>query len=181
MIKINLLPVKKKKAKPIPGFVILAIVVTVVVAAVLIYTVFYFNSKIESKKAEIAKNEKIIQELKEKIKEVEAYEKRNALFQQRKKIIEDLSRNKTVPVKIIDEVSNVLPTGVWLNGLTVKGKSVALNCTGFSNTDVVNYVTNLKNSKMFTDVYLKQSVQSKARKGAAVTLYNFTVTFKVKA
>jgi type IV pilus assembly protein PilN len=178
MIKVNLLPVKKKKKrKPVPAFLISTILITIVVIVVLAYVIYYFNSQIETREAQVRKNEKIIKELQEKIKAVEDYERRNALFRERKKIIEQLGKNKTVPVKVVDEISSRLPIGVWLRSMNLSAKTLNMTCTGFTNTDVVQFVNSLKKSEMLTDVFLQESVQTKT---GGYTLYNFKVTMKVK-
>ena len=178
MIKVNLLPVKKrKKHKPIPAFAISMIFITLAVGAILAYLVFFFSGRVSERQARVKSNESKIAELKQKIKDVEDYEKRNAVFQQRKEIIEKLGKNKSLPVKILDEVSALLPPGVWLSSMDVTGEIINLNCTAFTNTDVVNYVDKLKNSQLFTDVYLQESVQAQA---GGFSLYNFKLTFKVK-
>jgi type IV pilus assembly protein PilN len=178
MIKVNLFPIKKKKKqKPLPVFVISMLFVTIATAAVLAYLVLFFNGRVAEKKATVQKNEIKIAELKQKLKEVEDYEKRNAMFQQRKEIIETLGKNKTIPVKILNEISVLLPVGVWLTAADVKGGNVNLNCTAYSNDDVVNYVNNLKNSKLFTDIYLQESIQAQV---TGYALYNFKLTLKVK-
>lgn len=178
MIKVNLLPVKKKrKQKPLPAFAISMILITLVVGAILAWLVFFFSGRVSEKQALVQSNETKIAELKRKIKDVEDYEKRNADFQKRKEIIEQLGKNKSLPVKILDEISALLPPGVWLTSLDVTGGNINLSCTAFTNTDVVNYVDKLKNSKLFTDVYLQESVQAQA---AGFSLYNFKLIFKVK-
>jgi type IV pilus assembly protein PilN len=179
MIKVNLLPVKKrKKAKPLPAFLVSTILITAITGAVLIYVIYIFNSTVSARRIQVAANEKKIAELKAKIKSVEDYEKRNADYKQRKEIIEQLSKNKTLPVKIVDEISALLPAGVWLNVMSINGHDISLSCTGFTNTDVVNYVNNLKSAKMFTDVYLQESVQGNI---SGFSVYGFRLTFKVKA
>lgn len=178
MIKVNLLPVKKKKkAKPIPAFLISTIVITAVVGLIMLYLVYFFSSRVSAREAQVNNNEKKIQELKEKIKAVEDYEKRNAAFKQKKEIIEQLSKNRAVPVKILDGASALLPAGVWINGMDFKGSDINLSCTGFTNTDVVNYINNLKTSNLFAEVYLLESVQDQI---AGVSVYKFKVSFKVK-
>ena len=179
MIKVNLLSaIKRKKQRPLPTFMISMVLVTLVAGAVLAYLVFFFSGRVSERQAKVRDNEAKITELKQKIKDVEDFEKRNADFQKRKEIIEQLGKNKTLPVKILDEINKLLPPGVWLVSMDVAGNNVNLSCTAFTNTDVVNYVDNLKNSKLFTDIYLQESVQAQA---AGFSLYNFRLTFKVKA
>jgi type IV pilus assembly protein PilN len=178
MIKVNLLPVKKrKKAKPLPTFLIVTVGVAVLTIAVVAYLNYFFGSRVEERKATVAKNEKILAELAKKIKAVEEYEKLNADYKKRKEIIEQLGKNTATPVKVLDELSTVLPVGVWLNSMHLSGDSVNLRCSAFSNTDVVNFVNSLKGSKILTDVYLQESVQ--AQQGG-FTIYNFGITCKVK-
>ena len=179
MIKVNLLPVKKrKKQKPLPTFMISMLLVTLIAGAILAYLVFFFSGRVSERQATVRDNEAKIAELKQKIKDVEDFEKRNADFQKRKEIIEQLGKNKTLPVKILDEINKLLPPGVWLVSMDVAGDNVNLSCTAFTNTDVVNYVDNLKLSKLFADIYLQESVQAQV---SGYSLYNFRLTFKVKA
>ena len=178
MIKVNLLPVKKKRrSKPIPGYLVSTIVLFIVTAVVLVYFVHSLNAQLTSKKHMIAENDKKIEQLKEKIKTVADYEKRNEDYRKKRDLVEKLSRNRTMPVKLLDEISSLLPKGVWLRSMHLNGDNVSLSATGFTNTDVVNYVNNCKNSKMFTDVYLKESVQTSV---SGFSAYNFSLTFKVK-
>lgn len=178
MIKVNLIPLKrKKKSKPVPSFVIAMLIVTLVAGIVMAYFYFFFNSRLAAKKAQFSANEKKIANLKEKIKAVENFEQLNKTFQQRSNIIEQLSKNKSIPVKLLDEISNLLPSGVWLTGMTVSGGSINIDGFGFSNNDIVSYVDNVKNSKMFTEVYLQESKSTAIEK---IELYTFKLTFKIK-
>jgi len=179
MIRVNLLAVKrKKKAKPLPSFVISAVLITVVVGCVLAYLAFYFNSKLRSTKARFDANKAKIAELKEKIKEVENFEKLNKTIDDKNKIIEQLRRNQNIPVMMLDEISKNLPKGVWLSNMTVSGSGGSLEGFGFTNSDVVAYVDNLKGSKMLLDIYLQESKQAEVDK---IPLYQFKLTFKVAA
>lgn len=179
MIKINLLPTKrKKKAKPIPTFLLSTIAITVVVCIILAILYSVFSSQVSEKQTEVKAKEIQLAALKEKIKDVEDFEKRNTIFEQRNAIIEQLSKNRAVPVKILNEISELLPAGVWINSMDVSGSNIKLGCTAFTNTDVVNYVNNLKKSKLFADVFLQESVETA---GSGMTLYSFKLTFKVQA
>lgn len=178
MIKVNLLPVKRrKKPKPIPAFVVTMILVTISVGIIMAYLVFFFNSRLEAKKVQFKDNEKKIAEMKEKIKAVENFEQVNKLFQQRTNIIEQLRKNQSIPVKLLDEISKLLPNGVWLQTMTMSGENINIDGYAFANSDVVSYVDNLKNSKIFTEIYLQESKSSTIEK---IPVYMFKLTFKMK-
>jgi type IV pilus assembly protein PilN len=178
MIRINLLPVKRKrKTQPLPPVVIQAILLLVVTALVLVFLGFHFSGKIEAMKNEKATKEMKLASLKEQLKEVENFEKLNKLFQKRKKIIEDLKKKQHAPLLLLDQVSAHLPEGIWLTNLTDKGGVVEISGYAFSNTELVSYVQSLKGSKHLTDVSLKESRQQKI--GDAL-IYQFKMTLRVK-
>jgi type IV pilus assembly protein PilN len=179
MIKVNLLPAKKKrkKAMQIPTFLLATIGITLLAGVILALLYSHFDSEVEARQARVRENEIRLKALEEKIKEVEAFERRNALFKNRKEIIEQLGRNKTIPVKVIDEISASLPVGVWITTMKLSNITLDLKCTAFTNTDVVEHVNKLKKSKMFSDVYLKESVKQKKTE---FSLYDYSVSMKVK-
>ncbi len=178
MIKVNLLPVKrKKKSKPLPSFMIVTILGTIVVCIIMAYLAFFFTSRLSARKTQFATNERKIAELKEQIKAVEDFEKRNKEFKERNDIIEQLSKNKSVPVKMLDEISALLPNGIWIRVMTFKGGDINIEGYGFTNTDIVAYVDNIKNSQLFTEVYLQESKSAELEK---IPLYSFKLTFKIK-
>lgn len=177
MIRINLLPVKRKKrAKPLPTFVVSTTLITVVTVCALVYLFYYYNSSLRSTQEHFNSNKQKINELKNKIREVDNFEKLNNTIEQRTKIIEQLRKNQNVPVKILDELSRELPKGVWLRSLTVSGNNGSLEGFGFTNSDVVAYVDNLKGSKLLTDIYLQESRGIEMEK---IPVYQFKLTFRV--
>ncbi len=179
MIRINLLPVKrKKKAKPLPTFVVSITLVTLLAIIAAGYLFYYYNSRLQTTKETFDRNTQKIAELKLRIKEVDNFEKLNATIEERTKIIEQLRKSQNVPVMILDEMSRHLPKGVWLRSMTITGNSGSIEGFGFTNTDVVSYVDNLKGSKLLNEIYLQESKQAEVDK---IPLYQFRLTFKVAA
>jgi len=179
MIRVNLLPIKrKKKAKPLPTLVIVTTLITVVVICALAYLFYYYSSVLQATQNRFESNTKKIAELKDKIKEVDNFEKLNKTIEDKTKIIEQLRKNQNIPVMMLDEISKNLPKGVWLSSMTVTGGGSSVNIEGFAftNADVVAYVDNLKSSKLLTEVYLEESKQAEIDK---IPLYQFKMTFKV--
>jgi len=178
MIKVNLLPVKrKKKHKPIPSFIVTMVIIVIVTIIGMANLAFFFNSRLSKKKALFKTNENKIVELKQKIKEVENFEQLNKTIEQRNGIIEQLRKNQSMPVRLLDEANNLLPSGVWLDKMAVSGENVSMEGYAFANADIVTYIDNIKNSQTFTEVYLQESKSTTIEN---TPLYMFKLIFKIK-
>lgn len=178
MIKVNLLPVKrKKKPKPIPSFIVTMVIIAIITIIVMANLAFFVNSRLSKKKILFKSNESKIVELKQKIKEVENFEQLNRTIEQRNSIIEQLRKNQSMPVRLLDEANSLLPSGVWLDDMAVSGEIVSMEGYAFANSDIVTYVDNIKNSKIFTEVYLQESKSTTIEN---TPLYMFKLTFKIK-
>jgi len=178
MIRINLLAVKrKKKSQPLPQFIIHAVIILAVTVIGLGLFTFNLSSKISDRKSKKAFKEKKLIELAEQLKEVESYEKDNEAFQKKNEVIKQLKRNQDIPLRLLDELSSLLPEGIWLTEINDKAGAVTISGYAFSNTELVSYVQSLKNSKYMTDVALLESRQKKV--GDSL-LYEFKLTLKVK-
>ena len=184
MIRINLLPVKrKKKPKPIPGFLAVAVILIIITSIGVVYA--YFNIKEEIKTLQVKKvsNEQRLKELKKKLKELENYESLVKSVEQKKKVIIQLRKNQSIPVRLLDEISKHLPNGIWLSVLRVKDKSVNIEGYAFTNSDVVKYVNNLKGSALFNSVYLAESKHGEISEEGLkekVPVYKFKIRLKIK-
>jgi type IV pilus assembly protein PilN len=179
MIKVNLLPIKrKKKQKPLPAFLIATVIVTFIICIVMAYLAFFFGTKLSEKKNRFAANERKIAELKEQIKAVDEFEQRNKMFKDRNDVIEQLGKNKSVPVRILSEIASLIPKGIWLHSMSVIGtNNISMDGYGFTNSEIVAYVENLKASPLFTEVYLQES---KSMEMAKISVYMFKLTCKTK-
>lgn len=180
MIKINLAPSKKKKkkaSKPVPGFLVSAIILFVVAVVLTFFLNFLLRDKVKSLNLQKAANEQKLAELQEKIKEVKSFEDLNRKFKERKQIIEELRKNQSRPVKVLDELSKRLTEGIWLQDLSISPTDINMSGLGFTNEDVVTFVQNLKESSLLTDVYLHETAQSNSE---GVVVYRFSITVKVK-
>ncbi|MDP2166795.1 MAG: PilN domain-containing protein [Thermodesulfovibrionales bacterium] len=179
MIRINLLPTKrkvKKKPKPVPNFVIVGVLLLTASVVASVYTRYFLNAKIEALETKKAENAKKIAELNEKIKEVKDFEARNKLFTDRKNIIEDLRKNQSLPVKILDEMSMRLTEGVWLISISITGNNINIDGVGFSNSEIVSFVQNLKASALFKEAYLHETRQAAIE---GIEVYTFKITMQV--
>jgi type IV pilus assembly protein PilN len=178
MIRINLIPTKrKKKAKPLAGYLVSAVFVGIGSMVLAFFVNSYMSSVVEELEKKSAENKKLIAQLDKQIKEVKDFEKVKKRFLDRKKVIEELTANQSLPVRILDELSGRLSEGVWLSNLTIKKNRVSLAGEGFSNNDIVDYVQNMKESELFNNVQLLGT--NKSKKGDVET-FIFNISFEVK-
>ncbi|MEW6599594.1 MAG: PilN domain-containing protein [Nitrospirota bacterium] len=176
MIRINLLPSKKKKAFSIPPILIYGVAALLVVIIAVIAGTIILNNQISVKKTDIAEKDQKLKKLQAALEEIKNYEKNNKDYRDKNNIIEQLKKNQVIPLRLLDEVSEMLPKGVWLTGLTEKNGVVSIEGFAFTNSDLVAYVQNLKGSKYCTDVMLVESRQAEIDE---FSIYKFNLTLKI--
>jgi type IV pilus assembly protein PilN len=178
MIRINLLPEKRKKksAKIYSDLIRGAVILVLTIAFLGIFT-FHLSGKISDLKDDKATKEKKLADLKVLLKEVENYEKDNQSYREKSAVIKQLKSNQHVPLRLLDEVSVHLPKGVWITSLGDNGGTIDITGYAFTNADLVSYVQNLKSSQYLKDVALIESRRSAL---GEVSLYVFRLTFRMK-
>ncbi|HDZ62846.1 MAG TPA: hypothetical protein ENH40_06865 [Nitrospirae bacterium] len=179
MIRINLLPTKKrkKKAQPIPAhFVFMGLMIGVVCVVLGLYWM-HLNGKISDMKADKQAKEIKLADLQVQLKEVENYEKAIAIFKEKAAAIEKLKKSQGIPLMLLEQVSEHLSKGVWLTSLKNSGMGVSLKGIAFTNTELVAYIQNLKGSKNLTGVTPIESRQGKMGK---ISIYKFSLKLQMK-
>ncbi len=180
MIKINLLPNKKKPAKKITELqkqLVLGSLILVLVGGGLFFYYNVLSNKIETltatkktAQARIAEQERMLTE----VKNVEAERK---IVADKIALIEQLKKNQDSLVHLLDEVSKTLPKGVNVASLSEKSGSISLDGMAFTNNDIVRFVENLKASRYCADVYLLETVQAKQD---GIEVYKYKLQFRLK-
>ena len=147
MIRINLLPHREaaKKARREQFYVLFGLVA--MLAAVIVFAVYTLietqieqqNRKNDFLKQEIAVLDKQLEEIKQ------LREKTNALLA-RKKVIEDLQRDRGETVYLLSELTQQVPEGVYLKSLKQDGLKVNIAGYAQSNARVSALMRNLEAS-----------------------------------
>ena len=180
MIKINLLPTKRKPPRKVTELqkqLIIAVVVLGGVTTAMVLYYFSLNSKIAARTkekaaalAEVARQDSMLRE----VKNVEEERKK---VTDKIGIIEQLKKNQQGPVRLLDELSRAIPVSVDLLTMTEIGGNINITGEAFTNEDVVKFVENLKASKFFKDIYLLETVQ-KHKEGYEI--YDYKLQFRYK-
>ena len=180
MIKINLLPTKRKPPKKITEIqqqLVLGILLLMLSGIGFWYFWTQLNNRIETLQRDKAAAEARIHDQDNMLKEVKTVEEERKKVADKIGVIEQLKKNQGSLVRLLDELSKALPPGVNLKSLSEKGGQVDIDGTAFTNNDIVRFVDNLKASPFFTDVFLQESVQG-VQEGIEIYTYKLQVTFK---
>ncbi|HHN64521.1 MAG TPA: hypothetical protein ENK09_04085 [Nitrospirae bacterium] len=184
MIRINLIEAKKKKKpKPLPVPVVLAVLLTLFTVIGVVYIHYSLTDEIGALKSKKTENDNRLRVLNKKIKELKNYEKLVKSVEKKKKVIIGLRKNQALPVRVLDEISRLLPDTVWLTSLRYTGKRVSIDAMAFTNSDIVTYINNLKRSPLFVNVYLSESVEKfvkEAGMAKGIRVYKFKATIGIR-
>ena len=182
MIRINLLAVERAAAKKVRsggGGVTAAQRVTIGAALILLSTLvaigwWYWSLHTRGIRLdeEIATAEVKAQQLRSVLAQVQKFETRKAVLQQRVTLIEQLRRGQSGPVHLLDEISKALPDRLWLvtlgqreNTFTIEGRTTSL-------TGISDFVSNLEASTWFRGVEILDSQLDQTPQG---DLVRFTI------
>jgi len=180
MIKINLLPTKKKPPKKVIDLqqqLLLALLVLILLGMGIGYFWMKQNNRIESLTKEQGEAEARVRAQDNLLKEVKNVEEERAKVNEKIAVIERLKKNQEGPVRLLDEISTTLPPNVNILSMTENNNTVNLDGEAFTNEDVVRFVDNLKNSKLLAGVFLIETVQGK-RDGYDIYKYKLQFFYK---
>ena len=180
MIKINLLPTKRKPPRKVTELQKQLIIGVVILGGVSAGMAFYFislNNTIEARTREKAAALAEIARQDNMLKEVKNVEEERKKVTDKIGVIEQLKKNQQGPVRLLDEVSRAIPMTVDIISMTESSGNISVTGEAFTNDDVVKFVDRLKASPYFTDVFLQETNQV-VKEGCE--LYNYKLQFKYK-
>ena len=191
MIRVNLIAerksAKKKIAFPIEQQMPAACA-AIMIAGALVVGWRYWSIGHESArlKTDIAKAQKETASLKTIIAQVADYEQQKAELQQRVELIEQLRKEQTGPVHMLDEISRSLPPMLWLTQMKQTPNSPEVMIEGRSNTltSISDFVTNLEATGYFKksiEIVSTTSDTSPAAEKAAAATTGELIKVQIKA
>src|SRR5207245_2818014 len=145
MIHINLLPVRAKKKREFGQQLI--VLFAVVVVGALVGNYLWYRSvddalaqvdrQIDATRAQIRQLEKTIGEVKTITQDKKALE-------DKLKVLDALKKGRTGPVKVLDEMSALIPARVWIGDFDEKGGQATIKGNAVAYEDLSAFVQKLK-------------------------------------
>lgn len=191
MIRVNLIGerklAKKKFAFPIEQQ-LTSVCCAILVAGGLVcgWRYLSINREAARLKADIAKAQSETASLKSIIAQVQDFEEQKAQLQQRVELIEQLRKEQTGPVHMLDEISRSLPPMLWLTQIKQTPNSNEVLIDGRSNTltSISDFVGGLEQSGYFQksiEIVSTSSDTSQAAEKAAAASTGEVIKFQIKA
>lgn len=182
MIRINLLSGPKgRAAKPqydVRAQALLGVGVLLVTIAGCWWYSASLDEAIEARQEEKLAKERQVVQLKEQVKQVQDFEQKKKLLEDKNRVIDQLESARVGPVKVLDYVSqSIEPLKVWLTNLKLSAETVEVEGKALTNDDVVEFVNNLRRTDFFANINLQES---KAAVENKINIYQFKLAFRLK-
>ena len=158
MIRINLLgiePTKPKRKRPeltVGGSESVTFLMAIGVTLALIAGAWWLQSNRLSRfQTELAEVEAERAELADIAAQVQDIEDRTESVDQKLDVIVALKRNQSGPLLMLDQISRLMPDGLWLTSLDAQQGAMVIRGSALSNVAVSDFVRNLRFSPYFDD------------------------------
>lgn len=146
MIRINLLPVRQVKKREISRQFLVLVGVVVIFAIVVNYLVYDKLARESDQNAKrLTQTQLRITELEKVIGEVNNINKRKKEVEDKLKILSDLRKSRSGPVRLLDALATAIPKRVWLNDFDEKANAVKIQGVAASHDDVAEFMRSLAN------------------------------------
>lgn len=184
MIRVNLIPPEERERGGHPavrlpqGGFWLTMVLVVAVLVPLFGLGLMQRVKIAGLKSDIQEAENESRLLRPQIEKIRALQKEQQELSQRLRSVQSLSRDRYLPVEVMDELASQTPEDLWFTELSQKATGeFAVEGMTFSNLLVAELMTRMEETDIFHDVELTVSERPKEGDGKVV---HFALAAKIK-
>ncbi len=155
MIRVNLLPVREARRQA--GIRQQAMILGVSAGVGLLVCVWIqvsIAAKQRAQQRQIAAAKTELKELEATRAQVERFRSEREEIERKPKVIDDLEKNRTGPVRIMDEIATRIPKRMWLTELKMNAGVMTLEGVSLDAEIVAAFLTSLSESKLISDVEL---------------------------
>lgn len=156
MREINLLPWREGLRREAQrNFMILLVVAAVAAAGIVFALNQYFDAQISNQNQRNAYLSTEISKLDRQIARIDQLDETRSRLLERKRVIEELQANRTLMVRLFDQLVRTVPTGIRLLNARQVADQITINGTSQSSTRVSTYLRNLEAAGVLHDPELR--------------------------
>jgi type IV pilus assembly protein PilN len=161
MIRINLLPVKELKAEVVRRRELMIGGVSLALTGVLILGVYAYQwrqaSSVEKELDEL-RNE--LQVLNVKAKDVAELQRKIKEFEGKNKVIDDINKKKSGPVRVMESLAVATPSALWLTEFKEIGGNLTITGVAVDNQTIAEFLKALATHAYFNNTELVETTQN---------------------
>jgi len=186
MIRINLLPHREmRRDRRKKDFIALLLFTVLVAGAAALLVAFGIGQQIDAQQARNDYIKRENEKLDAQIKEIAQLRQEIDALKARQQAVENLQRDRTLPVHVMDELVKHTPQGVYFRQLKQEDRKVSLIGVAQSNERVSNLLRSLANDTPWLErpelVEIKAAQAGKAETRDARRVYEFALNAMIKA
>lgn len=159
MIKINLLPRKKKSNAPGREFIIGCACIFLVLSVSLFFYV-QFKFKIKALTGQIAETKRQIENSKVKVEQINQLKKDKESLERKLNLIKDMKSKQKGPASILNDIASYIPEKVWLTSLSSKTDEVSLEGMSLTENSIAHFMENLEGKAKLFNIELDKIIQT---------------------
>lgn len=158
MIQVNLLPVREARRQA--GIRQQAVMLAVAAGIGLFLCAWIqlsLAAKQNAQQRQIASAKTELKELEKTREQVERFRTEREEIERKLKVIDDLEKNRTGPVRVMDEIAMRIPKRMWLTEMKLQGGQMELAGVSLDAEIVAAFLASLAESAFFQDVQLDET------------------------
>ena len=161
MIRINLLPVKELKAEVVRRRELMIGGVSLALTGVLLLLVYAYQWRQASAlQSELDELQKELQVLNVKAKDVAELQKKIKEFAGKNKVIDDINKKKSGPVRVMESLAAATPSALWLTEFKETGGNLTITGVAVDNQTIAEFLKALASHAYFNNTELVETTQN---------------------
>jgi Tfp pilus assembly protein PilN len=173
MIKINLLPFKRKRASSLTKDVRDLVILLFIVLFGFGYYYYTLTNEIEERKANILSVKKEIQSMQPIAQEYQAIIEAKKQIERRFQTLNQLKSGRALAARSLYDVSSIIKEGVWIKSFKKTDNKFEIDGRAFVNESISDFIESLLKMPYITNVELR-NVQDVNEEG--LTIKKFIIT-----
>jgi len=161
MIRINLLPVKELKAEVVRRRELMIGGVSLALTGVLILGVYAYQwHQAAVFEKELDELRKELQVLNVKAKDVSELQRKIKEFAGKNKVIDDINKKKSGPVRVMESLALATPSALWLTEFKETGGNLTITGVAVDNQTIAEFLKALASHAYFSNTELVETTQN---------------------
>ena len=112
------------------------------------------NNKVKKLQAKVVATKKELADTERAAKEADALKQKLEILKKKLETIETLQKDRRAPIELMTSLSDVVvPKRMWFTSVRVSGDNLSMDGYALDNNTVANFMTRLKESKMYVRSY----------------------------